>query len=213
MKSMFDLAGVFAAAIFLSGCATQHSGTAVGIAAGTEQGSASSAAVEDASFARQACQAAAGQVEIARLAAYNTKTREVRRFARELQKELTKADKELAKIFSNRGLAPESDYEDYMKNSFDRLVDLKGGEFDKAFKEEVIRSHERAIKLFEEQSNSGSDAGLKTFAETQLPQLRANLDAARNLPVSTDTTGPEPINEATKVINHPVTRSVQIGAR
>jgi putative membrane protein len=194
----------------LAGCAgdRQRDVGAVGSASQTLTGSA--VGTDDSSFAREACQTGTAEMEIAKLAAQNTKNREVRQFARTLSADHAKAEKELGQLFSRKGIPPEKELAGNYQSSLERLAGLKGAEFDAAFKEQVMADHEKAIDLFEKQAEQGADPELRAFAGKRLPQLRTHLQIARTLPISSDTQGPPAAINPNTVIQNPALRTTTV---
>jgi putative membrane protein len=194
------------------GCATdRHSasgGSETGSAIATGGGSQTVAAA-DSSFAREACQTGVAEVELGRLAAKNTRNREVRALARTIAEDHAQAEKELGRLFARKGLPPEKEMAANFRNSLDRLAGLKGAEFDRAFKEQVIEDHENAIELFERQRQDGTDPDLKAFAEKHLPHLREHLATAQQLEISSDgRSKPDPT--AADVLANPAVRNLNV---
>jgi putative membrane protein len=194
----------------LAGCARdrQRDMGAVGSASQTLTGSA--VATGDSSFAREACQTGTAEMEVGKLAAQNTKNKEVRKFARTLLEDHARAEKELGQLFSRKGIPPEKELAGNYQSSLERLASLKGAQFDAAFKEQVIADHEKSIGLFEKQSEQGTDPELRAFAGKRLPQLRSHLEMARTLPISSDTDGPPPELNPNTVIQNPALRTTTI---
>ncbi|HZO83841.1 MAG TPA: DUF4142 domain-containing protein [Verrucomicrobiae bacterium] len=191
----------------LVGCATDRdatgrpeSGSGVATGAAVQPVSA-----QDASFAREACQAGATEVEIGKLAARNTSDREVRALARKISEDHADADKELGKLFARKGVPPESELSPNFQRSLDHLASLTGGQFDQAFKQHVIEDYERAIASFEQQAQHGTDPDLRAFAQSHLPHLREHLTAAQRLQVDPNRRDkPEPT--AADVLANPAVR-------
>lgn len=109
------------------------------------------------------------------------------------------------RLFSRKGIPPERELADNLQNSLERLAQLKGGQFDQAFKQQVIEDHEKAIALFQKQAKQGTDMELKAFAEKHLPHLREHLETARALPISSDTKGP-PADSVNSILQNPASR-------
>jgi putative membrane protein len=149
-------------------------------------------------------------MEIARLAERNTRNKAVRSFARKLADDHARAEKELAQLFSRKGIPPEKEFARDLQNSVERLAGLKGGQFDQAFRQQVIEDHEKAVALFEEQARHGMDPEIKAFAQKHLPDLREHLERARGLPVSSDTEGPPPENSVNTILQNPATRGINV---
>ena len=180
--------------VIVAGCATREREAGAGYdGSGTAVGAAQSVGPADSSFAREACQSGAAEVEIGKLAARNTNNREVRALARKLAEDHARADKELGQLFARKAIPPEESLEDHLQSSLQHLGGLRGHEFDVAFKEQVIKDHQDAIELFEQQASQGRDPELKVFAQNRLPRLREHLAAAQRLDVSRDYGAPEPL--------------------
>lgn len=193
----------------ITGCATNEQ-EGMGTSGNLSQAvSGGAVGAEDSSFAREACQTGTAEMEIGRLATLNTRNKELRKFARSLSEDHARAEEELATLFSRKAIAPEAELASDFQSSLQRLAGLKGGEFDAAFKQQVISDHERAIELFSKQAEEGSDADLKAFAQKRLPQLRAHLETARGLPVSSDTEGPKPELGVNSVLQIPAARTLR----
>jgi putative membrane protein len=175
---------VFSAFVLIVGCATREqsgSGAADG-GFGTVVGAGS----QDAAFMSEACQAGVTEVQIGNLAARNTNNRQVRALARKLANDHTRAERELGQLFVRKGIPLEDNLAGDLQSSVEKLAQLRGREFDVAFKEQVIEDHQKVIGLFEKQARQGTDPELKAFAERHLPRLREHLAAAERLDVSAD---------------------------
>src|SRR5687767_9071739 len=95
-----------AVAALIAGCATNKGGLDSSSQTTIGAGSRTVPAA-DSSFARQACQAGTAEVEIGKLAARNTKNKEVRALAKKLADDHAKAERELAQLFVRKGMPPE----------------------------------------------------------------------------------------------------------
>jgi len=198
---------LFTAALF-TGCASNRSDMGAdsadsGRLTGTSSGTV---APEESNFARHACQAGVAGMEIGKLAARNTKNEPVRSLARRLVEDHAAAEKELNQLFVQKSLQAEPKLAEHLETSIARLAPLKGGEFDLAFKQQVIEDHEKAIAMFEKQAQEGTDIDLRAFAQKNLPRLREHLEMARALPISSDTEGPSSDASLNQVLQNPATR-------
>ena len=183
-----------------SGSGYAGSGTVVGAGSHT-------VTPADSSFAREACQTGTAEVQIGKLAARNTKNREVRALARKLADEHARAEKELGQLFVRKSIPPEENLEEHLQSSLENLTRLKGHEFDVAFKDQVIQDHQGAIEVFEKQAAQGTDPDLKAFAQKHLPRLREHLAAAQRLDVGKDYGAPDAATVNT-YLNNPAARNI-----
>jgi putative membrane protein len=63
-----------------------------------------------------------------------------------------------------------------------KLQALKGQAFDRAYVEQIgVEAHQRAVDLFEQQSQSGTDSQLKAAAAKALPIIKHHLAMAQQL--------------------------------
>jgi len=63
----------------------------------------------------------------------------------------------------------------------DQLSGLKGAEFDRAYMTHMVDDHEKDVKAFEQESQSGQDPEVKAWAAKQLPTLREHLSQAKSV--------------------------------
>ena len=189
------------------GCASQQQ-SAMGAHNAVQTGTASA----ETSFAHQACQSAATEVELGQLAALNTRNKEIQMFAKSMAADYKRAGEELDRLFVLKGIPEEARLENF-QSSVDQLVPLKGGQFDRAFKDQVIEGHEKAIAEFERQAREGTDPDLRAFAEKHLPELREHLEIARNLPISSGKKGPPAEGNFNTVQSNPAVRGIPFSAR
>ncbi len=64
------------------------------------------------------------------------------------------------------------------KQIADRFNGMSRSSFDKSYMEEVVKQHSEAVRLFQEESESGRVASLKQLASRMLPDLQQRLSVA-----------------------------------
>jgi putative membrane protein len=195
-------------AALLIGCASNRQAGLGGYAQAVQTGRSSGNSNADSDFAHTACQASAAEIELGKLAALNTKNKAIRAFAQRISDDHAKVEKELDQLFSQKQIASVTELADELQVPLDRLARLKGGEFDAAFKKQVIENHERAISAYEQQASHGTDPDLKAFAQKYLPELRDHLSVAQSLPISSDKDGPAPEMNFSRGLSTPALRGV-----
>jgi putative membrane protein len=63
-----------------------------------------------------------------------------------------------------------------------KLLDHKtGADFDKAFAEDMVSDHKKAVAAFEKAANNSKDPDVKAFAAKTLPTLKMHLSMAEDL--------------------------------
>ena len=125
--------------------------------------------------------AKAGKVELAQDALKNTTNADVKAFAQKIIDDHTKANDELAKIASSKGVTLPTEARAGFKEAKERLMKLTGANFDQAFTQQMTDDHESAIKDFDDAAHNAADADVKAFAAKTLPALREHLKMAQDL--------------------------------
>jgi putative membrane protein len=182
-------------AALVAGCASKDEQGAPGSGSQNVIGGASGTlAAQDATFIQHASQSGMAEVRQGELTAQNGESEAVKRYGQTLVTDHTKANQELKQIATTKGASVATDLGKHQA-TYDRLSALKGRDFDQAFKEQAIKDHEEAIRLFEQQTQQGSDAELKAFAQKHLPHLRQHLTMAQQMKVDQPETTTEPTTQ------------------
>ena len=186
---MKELLICVASVLLVAGCASPR--TAVGGtegASGVETTSEASSATsksqlapEDASFVHEAAQAGLAEVKMCNLAMQNAQDQNVKTFAQKLASDHTAANQQLQQIAAQKGMQLPSVMDAKEMLTLKRLSSLSGTEFDRVFAQDAVKAHEQAVKLFQQEAQSGQDPDLKAFAQKTLPTLREHLAMARQM--------------------------------
>ena len=122
------------------------------------------------------------EVRFAQLAEKQAGSDAVKTFAREMSKEHDAANKQLADAAKGMKLAIVAGLEKSKRDEYERLSKLKGAEFDREYMRLAVDMHEKAVKVFEDESKrtDGND-NLRKFAADTLPKLRDHLKKAREV--------------------------------
>ncbi|HYZ83627.1 MAG TPA: DUF4142 domain-containing protein [Bryobacteraceae bacterium] len=136
----------------------------------------------DRKFMTQAAEGGLAEVALARMAQQKAESEAVKELARQIEQDHTKANAELKRIADMRNvqIPTEPPSTGNHKQVMDRLEKLSGAAFDKAYVRDMVKEHEKDIKMFEREANSGMDTELKTFASNTLPDLRKHLQMAQS---------------------------------
>ncbi|BEU24603.1 DUF4142 domain-containing protein [Paraburkholderia sp. 22B1P] len=133
----------------------------------------------DTQFVQDASQAGATEIAASKLALTNSSNPQVRKFAQQMIADHTKLARSLDVVATEKGLgaAPGAD-----SALVGKLQGLKGDDFDKAYIDEVaVGGHQKAVELFQKESESGTDPQLKGAATHALPTIRHHLAMAQQL--------------------------------
>ena len=137
---------------------------------------------DDKEFAKMASMGNAAEIKTARLALERSNNKDVKKFAKMIIKDHTKAGKELQKIAMRSDMMqPNALSEDQMEE-YNKLQAATGADFDKMYIANAgLEDHQKTIDLFQKESENGESAELKAFAAKTLPTLKEHLQAAQSL--------------------------------
>ena len=123
------------------------------------------------------------EIESSRLAAAAGATAEVKSFADKMISAHTESTAKLKSTLSGMSppLTPDDTLTPDQQAKLDGLKNLKGAEFDSAYKEAQVSAHQAALDALKGYSASGDNAALKTFADGLIPTVTAHLNMAQGL--------------------------------
>ena len=166
---------------------TGTSADATGASVGTRDSkhSATHAAgksVSPQTFASQAAVMSKAEIELANLALNNTKNEEIRLYAERMIKDHTAADAKLKKIASKESLTLPQSLDAEHRAVKDKLASLKGEAFDREYRKEMAKSHDKAVALFESASQTEQmPEDLREFAASTLDTLEDHREDAHDM--------------------------------
>jgi len=134
---------------------------------------------DDNDFLVKAFTSGVAEVKFSELAEDRSDSNQVKAFAQRMINSHKKVNDQLSEHARGLKLAVVAGLEKDKRAIYDRLAGLKGAEFDRAYLQQLIEDHDKAVKLFEGQARTGTHEGLKNFAQQTLPTLRDHLKHAR----------------------------------
>jgi putative membrane protein len=63
----------------------------------------------------------------------------------------------------------------------EQLEGLSGDKFDKAYMQRMVRDHEQAVALFQDEAKNGKDTDVRDLANSTLSALQEHLKQAREI--------------------------------
>ena len=136
----------------------------------------------DARFVTQAAEAGMAEVAKGKLAAQKGSHEGVKQFGQKMVDDHGKANDELKSLANSKSITlPGESPKGAAQAAIAKLEKMDGAAFDRAYVDDQVRDHEKAVALFERQAKSGKDAELKAFAEKTLPTLKEHLKMVRDL--------------------------------
>lgn len=134
----------------------------------------------DQQFIAEAAQDGRSEVELGQLAASKASSPAVKKLAQKIVADHTKANQQLESLPQASQAMQSATPPAKEGGTADRLSQLSGKEFDRAFVEQVIQDHENAISRFKEAAASAQDPDVKRFASQTLPILEQHLQMAKS---------------------------------
>ena len=135
----------------------------------------------DQKFALEAAMGGTMEVELGKVAASKGASDEVRQFGQRMVDDHSKANEELMRVASAKGMtlptAPDPKHQAEMQ----KLSALSGEKFDKEYVKMMLKDHKKDVAAFEKEASGGMDADIKTFAANALPTLREHLQMIQRI--------------------------------
>ena len=133
------------------------------------------------SFAKNAAQGGTAEVQLGRLAATRASSPAVRQFGQQMVEDHSKAGNELTQLAARKNIQLPTELKAEHKALMDKLSQLSGADFDKAYVDGMVDDHAHDAEEFQAQSNGGSDPDVKAFAAKTLPVIRHHLQMIKDI--------------------------------
>lgn len=136
----------------------------------------------DRQFITDAIQGGMAEVKLAQLALQRSSNEEVKDFALRMIVEHTRANRELMRLATQKGVTPPTTLNPKHEATMRQLMQLSGESFDRAYmKEAGLNGHLESAAVYQRQAMSGQDPDLKDFAATILPRVQEHLQMAATM--------------------------------
>lgn len=84
----------------------------------------------------------------------------------------------IQQLAADKQITLPTDITDDQKKKIENIKNNKAKDFDKDFAQAMVEKHEDAIKMYEKSANDATDADIKAYFTSTLPELRSHLDMA-----------------------------------
>lgn len=131
-------------------------------------------------FVDAAAESGIAEVVAGNLAKEKSQDEKVRKFADTMVQEHTKKNQELTALAKrlNIDVPDEAALTDKARKA---ILEMREESFDKAYINNQVDAHERAVALFKREAETSDKAELKAFAAETLPHLEKHLEDAKQL--------------------------------
>jgi putative membrane protein len=121
------------------------------------------------------------EVELGKLASEKATNDEVKKFGQRMVTDHGKAGDELKTLAQSKSITLPSDVDAKAKATRDRLAKLSGAAFDRAYMQDMVAGHRKAVAAFKKESTAGKDPDVKAWATKTLPTIEEHLKMAQDI--------------------------------
>ena len=136
-------------------------------------------------FMTEAAMGGLVEVEGGQLAATKATMPQVKAFGQRMVQDHGKANEELKRIASAKGVQLPAQLDRKHRGDLDRLAKLSGADFDREYMQHMVKDHKHNIAEFQKAANDLKDADTKQFASSMLPTLEEHLHLAEQAAAAT----------------------------
>jgi putative membrane protein len=132
----------------------------------------------DQDFAVNTAIAGMTEIQAGQLAEQKGMEKDVKDYGKMMVDDHTMAADKLKAIAMQKNLTLPTTLTPEMQKNIDGLQAKSGKDFDKAYMDMMVSDHKKVISAFEDESKNGSDADIRSFADSTLHTLHHHLDKA-----------------------------------
>jgi putative membrane protein len=180
MRTKLTLALVACTALFASQSVLAQTKDAKDASAKTEQKKGGLAG-QDRKYFQDIAQANLAEIEAGKLAQKKASAEEVKKFAQHMVDDHGKMLKEQQTLAKSKGVSMPKQPKKEDQSALKKLEGASGGEFDRAYMEQMVKDHEKALKLAQDAAKNAKDRELKQAAEKAVPEIQKHLDMAKQI--------------------------------
>lgn len=133
----------------------------------------------DANWVVDVANAGMTEVELSKVAQDKATSDRLKNFANMMVTDHTKAGDQLKQIAATKNLTLPANLSNDSQKELDDLNKKSGKDFDKAYEDDMLAGHRKAVNKFQDGSKNLTDADLKNFATQTLPTLQMHQDSIK----------------------------------
>jgi putative membrane protein len=135
----------------------------------------------DKHFVNEAAAGGMAEVELGQLATEKASSPDVKQFGQRMVNDHSKANDQLKRIAADEGVRLPAKLSAKDQATKNRLSKLSGDAFDKAYMADMVKDHKTDVAAFRNESKTGEDPQVKSFAADTLPTLEDHLKNAQKV--------------------------------
>lgn len=152
-----------------------------GVAAAQSTNQSANRLAADNNFVTKAAQGGMAEVELGQLAVSHASNAKVKQFGQRMIDDHTKANTRLKQLASQKGERPPAHLDPKDQATIDKLSNLNGNQFDRAYMSDMVKDHKADVTEFKKEASNGDDPDVKAFASKTLPTLEDHLKTAEEI--------------------------------
>jgi putative membrane protein len=133
------------------------------------------------SFIEKAAERQQVEIVLGQLAAERAGDAQVKQFGAQMVEDHQKANKEVEQLASKEGVQLPMSVTGKHKDKKEKISQLSGKEFDRAYMTYMLRDHAKDVKEFERGAHALKNPQIRQWAEGTLPVLKQHLQKARQI--------------------------------
>ncbi len=173
--------GAAFAFLLLAGCAQTQRAADTTVAAAKAQVNPT-LSTSDAAFMTTAARGGLAEVEMGQLAQRNGRSPAVKRFGQQMVSHHGRSNQEMVALVQQKQVTPPASMGAEHQRIYDDLAKLRGGAFDRAYAQAMVRDHQEDLRVYQAEAQNGTDPDVKAFAARHVPILQEHLRMAQRLP-------------------------------
>ena len=146
----------------------------------------------DREFAKKAAAGGVAEVKLGQLAMDKATSDTVKNFGKRMMDDHRKANEQLKRTAARENIELPTEMNEHDQDVYNRLSQLSGAEFDKAYARDMVSDHKQDIATFKTESDNGKDQAIKDFAFRTLPTLETHMKLAREMMHELEPGSPKP---------------------
>jgi putative membrane protein len=136
---------------------------------------------KDLDFIRNAAMGGMTEVELGKIAEQKAHSPDVKSFGARMVHDHSRANDQLTTIAKERGVPVPQQLDTEHMQIRDRLAKLQGGAFDRSYIRMMVVDHDKDIKAFRQEAQTGHDRELKRFARETLAMVEQHDKLAHDI--------------------------------
>ncbi|HEY8683908.1 MAG TPA: DUF4142 domain-containing protein [Rhodanobacter sp.] len=135
----------------------------------------------DSAFMRNAAAGGMAEVQMGQMALDKSSDAQVKQLAQRIVDDHTKANDQLKTLAESKHVSLPATAAAAAQKEGKSLMAMNGTAFDHAWSKAMVKDHQKAVKLFSQESKQAKDSDVRQFAQGTLPTLNTHLQMAQGL--------------------------------